>query len=56
MKLGERLLSKTFKNYKRNGNLQRLPCGKQVRPQKQKSEIKMKKAIISNYPRGNVGT
>jgi hypothetical protein len=42
MKLGEGLLNKTFKNYKRNGNLQRSPCGKQVPPQKQNSEIKMK--------------
>jgi len=42
MKLGEGLLSKTFKNYKRNGNLQIWPCGRQLPPQKQKSEIKMK--------------
>jgi hypothetical protein len=42
MKLGKGLLSKTFKNLKRNGNLQRLPCGRELPPQKQKSEIKMK--------------
>jgi hypothetical protein len=37
-----RLLGKTFKNYKGKGNLQRLPCGRQPPPQKQKNEIKMK--------------
>jgi hypothetical protein len=42
MELGKWLLSKTFKYYKRNGNLQRLPCGRQPPSQKQKSEIKMK--------------